>query len=424
MKHTLGTLRLTQDDLQSAAEIIDDNWLSPGPKVADFEKAFSSVHCQKYGHMVNSGTDALRVGLAALKERYGWKDGQKVIVPAITFVATVNVVLQLNLIPVLADVSMYDFNLNPDNLFRRFFEDNANTGRTDIKAVIPVHLAGTPCDMKALLRLARTYQLKILEDSCEAMGVDGIGLGDITAFSFYVAHILTTGVGGMAVTNDKALSRLMWSYINHGRREAKKFVFDRIGYSCRPTEFEAALGLNQLPLLDAILERRQAHSKYLATHLDDFSESLYTRHFPQSACMFFPILVNDNQNFTKWDLMEHLEKRGIESRELMPLTHQPCYKGLFTGRYPIAEAVNERGFYIGCHQDMNKDHLDEILEAFTEFLWGKQRGVRHYGTSLPTSLSRPKTHQRQAARHRRSVHHARHQSPTPETTGQTIQKRA
>ena len=364
MKHGLGTLKLTEEDVQSAVEVIDSNWLSPGPRVKEFERAFSGLHNQKHGVMVNSGTDALRIVLAALKEKYRWNDGDVVLVPSVTFVATVNVVLQLNLKPMLVDVGMYDFNLNPDNLDRRL---STMPGHSNVKAVMPVHLGGRPCDMARIMDIAKKYDLKVLEDSCETMGVGGICRGDVTAFSFYVAHLLTTGVGGMATTNDPDLARLMWSYANHGRKEPGKFEFERIGYSCRPTEFEAAIGLNQLPKLHDIVEKRRKNAFYLYKHLQAFSD-LCVSYFPDSACMFFPVVLKQTSDVKKQDLMDHLANHGIESRDLMPLTNQPCYKGLWGPEpYSVAHWVNEKGFYIGCHQDMTRSDLDDVVEAFRAF---------------------------------------------------------
>jgi dTDP-4-amino-4,6-dideoxygalactose transaminase len=370
-KHTLGTLNLTAQDLESAKSVIASNWLSPGPKVKELETAFSAFHGQKYGTMVNSGTDALRIGLAALKEQRGWKDGDVVFVPAITFVATVNVVLQLNLTPILVDVSMYDFNMNPANLERLYYQDTNPLKRG--KCIIPVHLAGKPCDMTEILKVAKTHDLAVLEDSCETMGVEGIAKGDVTAFSFYVAHILTTGVGGMATTNDPTLAKLLWSYCNHGRREMGAFRFDRLGYSCRPTEFEAALGLNQLPRLKEIIARRSQVASLLHTQLSRFPD-LYVNYYPESANMFYPILIREGSPVKKEDLMDHLLKNGIECRDLMPIIDQPCYKGLWNTEngFTVAKSVNERGFYIGCHQGMGDSDVEDIGRVFDAFLGGKQ----------------------------------------------------
>lgn len=362
MPHTLGTLRLEDQDLAAVLEVAQSNWLSPGPKVKEFEVAIAKLHNNDFGVMTNSGTDALRIAVCAAKELYGWSDGDKVIVPAVTFVATANVVIQAGLIPVFADVSMYDFNLNPENVLRRFFQDGVDPR---IKAILPVHLAGNPADMPKILKIAKEFNLKVIEDSCEALGVPGIGSGDITCFSFYVAHLLTTGVGGMAITRDPILRDLMWSYCNHGRREAKGFVFDRIGFSCRPTEFEAALGLSQLPRLPAILAARKANFQFLFDKLRQFPE-LRVYYPDRSSYMFFPVLVRES---LKPGLMAYLTENGVENRELMPLINQPCYKGLIdpATSYSVAEDANKRGLYIGCHQDLTRADLTQTVNLFKQF---------------------------------------------------------
>lgn len=325
--------------------------------------------------MTNSGTDALRIALAALKERGNWKDGDIVFVPAVTFVATVNVVLQLNLTPKLVDVSMTDYNLNPWNLERLYYTpDNEKSWPKNARCVIPVHIAGVPCDMPQILKVAKRRNLAVLEDSCETLGVPGIAKGDATAFSFYVAHLLTTGVGGMATTNDPKLNQLMWSFCNHGRRDRGAFRFDRIGYSCRPTEFEAALGLNQLYRLREILNKRRRIARLLHETLMPYPE-LHTHFVPESANMFFPLLLKEGSPVRKEVLMEFLGKHGIETRELLPLINQPCYKGLWdtTNGFTVAKSVNERGFYIGCHQDMTLDDVRDIGETFDKFFSVKRR---------------------------------------------------
>lgn len=186
---------------------------SPGPKVKEFEEKFAALHKAKYAVFVNSGTDALRLSLLALKEKYGWKDGNRVAVPALTFVATVNVIVQAGLKPFFIDVSMHDYLINPSNLERRL-----EGGRVEnLVALMPVHLFGKSCG-SAIFDLAKRLKLKVLEDSCETI-LNPIR-GDVSCHSTYMAHHLTTGVGGMALTNSKDLMLLIRSYANHGRNIA------------------------------------------------------------------------------------------------------------------------------------------------------------------------------------------------------------
>lgn len=364
--HSLGTFEHDISQLYAVHEVLKSGWLSPGKNVQAFEHQIAHLHDNQYGVMVNSGTDALRIALLALKEKFGWADGDEVIVPAVTFVATVNTILQANLKPLFCDVSMYDFNINPYNVIRRFFEQGH--GFEKIRAIVPVHIGGRVCDMDVLLKIAQDHHLKILEDSCEAIGVPGIGQGDITCFSFYMAHLVTTGVGGMAITRDQELARLMWSYANHGRREAKGFIFDRIGYSSRGTEFEAALGLAQLPKLPNQIERRRLVCQVLYDALKDLDD-FNVMPPGSSACMFFPVMIQETSLLNKVRVMEHLAGHGIESRELLPLINQPCYKNLIDRPegFAVAQAINERGFYIGCHQDLTQACLDKTISVFKDY---------------------------------------------------------
>src|SRR3712207_6174410 len=179
-----------------------------------FEQEFAELHGCRFGVMSNSGTSSLQVALQALKERHGWEDGDEVIVPAVTFVATSNIVLHNRMTPVFVDVLPDTYNIDPARIEARITE------RT--RAIVPVHLFGLPADMDPILELARAHDLKVIEDSCEAMFATYRGrpvgsFGDVACFSTYVAHFLVTGVGGLGTTNDGELAVAMRSLINHGR---------------------------------------------------------------------------------------------------------------------------------------------------------------------------------------------------------------
>lgn len=194
-------------------DVLASGQFSPGPKVKEFEEKFARLHKAKYGIFVNSGTDALRLSLLALKEKYGWEDGSEVVVPSLTFVATVNVILQAGLKPFFIDVGMYDHCLNPWN-FKHCMETSIHH---DVVAMMPVHLFGQHCD-SFTFEMAKKYKLKVLEDSCETI-LNPLK-GDVSCHSTYMAHHITTGVGGIALTNDKELMLLIRSYANHGRNIA------------------------------------------------------------------------------------------------------------------------------------------------------------------------------------------------------------
>lgn len=372
----VGSLLVTPADKKLINEILDSNQISPGPVVRAFEDAFSKSHGAKYGLFVNSGTDALRVALATMKEVHGWKDDDLVAVPAVTFVATVNIILQCRLKPFFVDVSMYDFNLNPWNLERRM-----ESKIERLRCVIPVHLFGKPCDAK-VYELAKKYNLKVIEDSCETMGVQGIQ-GDIACFSTYICHMISTGIGGLTITNDKGYAQIMRSYANHGRNIAylpgrvpckditKRFQFDRIGYSSRVTELEAALGFSQLADLPKSIARRREIAAKLNHGLRHCRDLVLPGLPDKHAFMMFPLCIKETSLIKKWELCRYLEKRRIETRELMPIVGQPCYQFYFDldpQEFSVAAWVADKGFYIGCHPGMTDADVNYVVDVFETYL--------------------------------------------------------
>lgn len=355
----VGNVTLGGQERMNILQVIANNWVSPGPFVKEFEAKFAAYHDCQYGIMVNSGTDALRLSLLAMKEKYGWKDGAEVIVPALTFVATINVVLQCNLTPVFVDVSPADLNIDVRLLAKAF------TFKT--VAVIPVHLFGNPCEMDFIDTFARINNLKVLEDSCECMGVSfrhrSVGAwGNAAAFSTYACHMIQTGVGGIVTTNDETLAELVRSYMNHGRRSEylkDRFIFERVGYSARPDEFQAAIGLAQLSKLSQWIEKRRRNAVYLSERLaDDTFWKLSTENPNQEkSWMMYPLVLN-RSSIDRDKLTEFLAENGVETRPLFPLLTQPVLKGKANPHdYPVALKASKQGFYVGCHQDLDEQDM-------------------------------------------------------------------
>lgn len=389
---TLGVPNVSREAKRLVNDVLNSGQLSPGPKVRSFESKFAKLHGCRHGMMVNSGTDALRIALATLKEVHKWPDGAKVLVPSITFVATANVVIQNNLVPEFVDVGMYDYNLNPEMLERILAPQPK--GNNPYKAIIVAHLFGQPADMVSIMRIAWKYKLKVIEDSCETMLAKVRGLpvgcwGDIACFSTYMAHLLTTGVGGIATTNNEKYDEVMRSYLNHGRDPSylpgyrcppltkdllsKRFRFVRIGYSSRATEMEAALGLAQLKELPKMIQFRQSVASRLTKGLERFAPLALPEISPgrEHVFMMYPIVIREYSKIKKEDLVWHLEQRGVETRDMLPLLSQPCYKKLVDGSlmgYSVAKWINEKGFYIPCHHAMTTKEINRIVKAFKDFL--------------------------------------------------------
>ena len=383
----VGDLVISDLERRYVNEVLDSNRLSYGPFMRRFEAEFASLHGCRFGVMSNSGTSSLQVALQALKELHGWDDGDEVIVPAVTFVATSNIVLHNRMRPVFVDVLPDTYNVDPAKIAEKV------TPRT--RAIIPVHLFGLPADMDPILEVAEEHGLKVIEDSCETMFASYRGrpvgsFGDIACFSTYVAHFLVTGVGGLAITNDGNYAVSMRSLINHGRDSIylsidddetddperlfviadARFRFVSVGHSFRVTELEAALGYAQLQNRDAIIARRRDNAAYLIanlSHLQTFLQLPTTPDDREHAFMLFPIIATQGR---RDELVAFLEHNMIETRYMMPLLSQPIYRRLFGDierEYPVAERIDRKGFYIGCHQGLGRQELDYIVSKFDEF---------------------------------------------------------
>lgn len=377
MNIPLGTYTTTPKIRSAVNAVLDSGRLSYGPVSREYESRFAALHQCGYGVASNSGTSSLVVAIQALKELHGWQDGDEVLVPALTFVATVNAVLHNRLTPVLVDVDSFTYNIDVGKI------EQAITERT--RCIIPVHLFGQPADMLAIKRIAELHDLRIIEDSCEAVlstycGQSVGAMGDIGCFSTYVAHHLVTGVGGMATTNNPDYARKMRSLVNHGidltelptgeqydpTFLARKFRFTSIGHSFRITELEAAIGLAQLDDLQCSIVKRQRNGRYLTDGLQQLSGIVRLPSVKIGAThsyMVFPVVLYHG---SKWPVMAHLQAHGIECREMVPLTCQPCYN-YDEKIWPVAKWINESGIYMSCLPDLTAEHMDYMIDTLTEY---------------------------------------------------------
>ena len=385
-KVTTGDFRATDRARQLVNEVLDSGRIGYGEKSKEFEKKFAALHGCRYGILSNSGTSSLHVALQALKELHGWGDGDRVIVPATTFVATANIVRHNKLVPSFVDVSPDTFNIDESLIEREI--------NRDTRAIIPVHLFGQPANLKAIRSLARQYNLSVIEDSCETMFVRQAGelvgsVGDIGCFSMYVAHLIVTGVGGIATTNNPDYAAKMRSLVNHGLdidflnvddnfapqpMLNRRFRFNTIGHSFRITEFEAAVGLAQLDqdYITHLLQKRARHAIDLILGIGAINKIhggvLKTQVLPpgtEHARMMFPIVVRDEQ--LRDPLLDFLYERGIETRDMLPILNQPIYKWLAPRDFPVSDMLVRCGFYVGCHQYLENEDIQHILASLEEF---------------------------------------------------------
>ena len=371
--------------------VLNANRLSYGPFTEKFENKFAKLHDRRFAIVSNSGTSGLQVGLHALKELYGWEDGDVVLVPAITFIASSNAVIHNNLRPVFVDVEKDYYCIDPGKIEAKITEKT--------RAIMPVHLFGQSADMKPILKIAKKYNLKIIEDSCETMFVKYNGkpvgsLGDVSVFSTYVAHLIVTGVGGIVTTNDESLAVMIKSLMFHGRDNIylkiedddnlknkikinslieRRFQFVHIGYSYRLTEMEMALGLAELERRSGIINKRQKVGTLLTKVLSEFSDFFQLpkiRPGAEHSYMLFPIVIRD-ERIEKEDLLLFLEENGVETRLFMPILTQPIYKKIFgdiEDQYPVAKNLVNRGFIIGSHPYLSSDDIKYLYSLFKTYL--------------------------------------------------------
>lgn len=364
LKVELADFKATRKQKKLVNQVLKSGRLTYGDKTRELERRFAEIHGAKHAIFTSSGTAALKISLHALKDKHDWKDGSEVIIPSVTFVATMNAVLMNNLKPVLVDVEKETANLNPKLL------GNAITKKT--VAIMPVHLLGQPANMDEIMKWARDYSLEVIEDSCETMFVNKLK-GTTACFSTYVAHLLVTGVGGFILTNDDKLAVTMRSMLFHGRDESylniddkpkeiwKRFHFPRMGYSDRMTELEAAIGLGELDGWQGMVKKRQENARRLA-NFPLYPPDVPVTNFYKHSFMFFPCYVERRD-----ELMVYLEKHGIQTRTMMPLISQPITKPYLKKKYPVAQYIEEHGLLLPVHQYLKKKDLDHIINTVKAF---------------------------------------------------------
>jgi dTDP-4-amino-4,6-dideoxygalactose transaminase len=365
-----------EEEIQAVTEVLRSGWITTGPRVKEFESAFSRYTGARDAVAVNSGTAALHLSLAAIDLRAG----DEVVIPTMTFAATGEVVLYCGARPVLVDCERGSFNLSVEALER------AITPRT--RAVIPVHYGGHPCDMEQILKVAERHGLKVIEDAAHALPGRYKGrmvgtLGDITCFSFYATKTITTGEGGMATSENEEYAERMRILSLHGiSKDAwKRYARDgewryevlEAGYKYNLTDLQAALGIVQLSKCDAMWRRRQSLAQRYTNSLNrlDAYEVPVVSADVQHAWHLFVVLVDPSVLSIHRDrVIKELTLRGIgTSVHFIPLHLHPLYQrrlGYRAGQFPVAEGFFDRCISLPLSPAMTDDDADRVLEALAD----------------------------------------------------------
>lgn len=359
----------TDAEEKALLEVLASGWVSQGPKVAEFEGAFAASIGARYAVATSSCTTALHLVLAAL----GIGPGDEVVVPALTYVATANVVEYQGARPVFVDVDLKTFNLDPDRLEERI------TKRT--KAIIPVHLFGLAADMDPILDIARRRHLLLIEDAACAVrslyrGKPAGTFGIAGCFSFHPRKVITTGEGGMVVTEDRRLARKLQVLRSHGaavsdldRHRGKGFVlpvFDVVGYNYRMTDLQAALGTVQLQKADQIVGRRRHLAK---VYTEAFRElpGLLPPTEPEGFFHTYQSYILLLASGRRDPLAGHLEKSGIAVRQGTHAVHALGYYrrryGLKAKDFPRAWRADRDSLTLPLYPQMTEAEQGRVIEA-------------------------------------------------------------
>jgi perosamine synthetase len=362
-KYPVAEPEIGEKELSNVVEAVESGWVSSkGKFIEEFENSFAKYVGVKYGVATSNGTAALHLALAAL----GVRPHDEVIVPDLTFAATINAVLYVGAKPIIVDIDPNYWCLDPSNLRK------AITSRT--KAIIPVHLYGHPCDMDAILEVAERQGLYVIEDAAEAHGAEYKGrrvgcFSHIACFSFYGNKIITTGEGGMCLTNDEELMEKMRILRDHGMNPDKKYWHNIVGFNYRMTNLQAALGVAQLSKIEKFIEKKRRIARLYAEELSSIEGVTLHPEMPWAKCVYwlYSILLNEKVGVTRDQLMEKLAMEGIETRNLFyPLHEMPLYQRYANLSYPASSAISRRGLSLPSSVKLNEEDIIYITRKIKE----------------------------------------------------------
>jgi perosamine synthetase len=349
-------------------DCLDSTWISSNGKyIEQFERAFAEFCGVKHAAACCNGTVALHLALMAL----GVKPKDEVIVPTLTFVATANAVTYCGARPVFADSEPETWNVDPEQIEAKI------TTRT--KGIIVVHLYGHPVDMGSVMSIARRHNLFVIEDAAEAHGAEYKGrkvgsIGDIATFSFYGNKIVTTGEGGMVVSNDDSLITKVWQLKGQGMDPNRRYWFPIVGYNYRMTNVAAAIGLAQLEKVEWHIERRREVAKWYYQALKD-NPSLtlpVEKEWAKNVYWMFSVVVDEGVKKSRDQIMQELAAQGIETRPVFhPMHTLPPYQRSSKGQqFPVADRLGSRGINLPTWAGLKQADVEFICKVLKECVGG------------------------------------------------------
>lgn len=360
---------LNGNEKKYLCKCIDSGWISSeGPFVKEFEQKMSAAVDRKYGIAVANGTAALEVAVRAI----GIQAGDEVIMPTFTIISCAMAVTKLGAIPVLIDSDLFTWNMKVEEIEAKI------TART--KAIMIVHLYGLPVKMDQVLELARKYNLKIIEDAAEMHGQTYNGkpcgsFGDVSTFSFYPNKHVTTGEGGMIVTDDEELAERCRVLRNLCFRKDVRYVHDEISDNYRFSNLQAAIGLAQLERLDEFVERKRAMGEYYTEKLQEMDGLMIpvsSTEYARNIYWVYGLVLEQDIQADNITVQKMLAERGIGSRTFFWCMHeQPVYQnmGLFSNEtYPSAEYLARKGFYVPSGLALTQEQMEKVVVGIRDVM--------------------------------------------------------
>lgn len=355
----MASAELDDSDIQAVLEVLRSGRLALGPKTGEFERSLAEYVGVRHAVAVSSGTAALHLIVKAL----GIGPGDEVLVPSFTFAASVNVILYEGAAPVFVDIEPDTFNLDPEDLERKV------TPRT--RAIMAVDVFGHPVEWDAVMEVASRHGLRVIDDSCEALGAEYRGrkvgsFGDAAAFAFYPNKQITTGEGGAVVTDSVEVARLARSLRNQGRGEMGAWLeHERLGYNYRMDEMSAALGISQLRRIEEFLRKREQVAEMYTGRLQKFDRVRPPKVRPHVRMSWFVYVVTLREGLERDPLMRFMAERGVPARGYFSPVHlQPYIRERFgTVSLPVTESVARRTVALPFHNNLPEEQISRVVET-------------------------------------------------------------
>lgn len=376
-KITLGHVDVTDKQWGYVNDVMTSGMLSPGKYTKELQGRVAKVHNKKYCVALNSGQSALRIALEYYKrQKHDGLHLPRVLVPSVTYISTIAAVWEAGCVPIMCDVNA------KNGLYSYDLQKLRVALTTNVDVVIVAHLFGK-ADQDVVQYLMEAEQF-IISDACQSFAAPGTQVADITCVSFYTSHHVTAGYGGAIITDDIVAYQRCWQLINHGRifqdqegsHLSDRFTFEYWGCSLKFCDLNAAFALGQLERYDDMVLQRMENGKAFidALHCRD---SFIIPDLTDHSLMMFPLCLRPDGNFGRFvrnDLVRTLNDAGVDTRMLLPITNQPVIKKYMQAydfrvhEYPAANAINDNGFYFGCHHGLTTDDMKYVASIICNFM--------------------------------------------------------